>query len=82
MAFIHSWLAAAKLGVIYVPINTDYKGDILQYQLNKADVTHLVIDSNLVERISEIFDQLPLLKVVIVHADSDESTLRYRRSGQ
>ena len=44
LAFIHSWLAAAKLGVIYVPINTDYKGDILQYQLNKADVTHLVVD--------------------------------------
>ena len=55
------------------PDKHDYKGDILQYQLNKADVTHLVVDSNLVERISEIFDQLTLLKVVIVHADSDET---------
>ena len=73
LGFIHSWLAAAKLGVIYVPINTDYKGDILQYQLNKADVTHLVIDSSLVERLSEVLDQLPLLKVVIIHADSDDS---------
>ena len=71
LAFIHSWIAASKLGVIYVPINTDYKGDILQYQLNKADVTHLAIDSSLFDRIEEVILELPKLEVIFVHHDTE-----------
>ena len=55
IAFVHSWIAASKLGVIYVPINTDYKGDILQYQLNKADVSHLIVDASLAARVLDPF---------------------------
>ena len=31
LAFIEAWFGAARAGAGYVPINTDYKGDILAY---------------------------------------------------
>ena len=31
LAFVEAWLGAARGGAIYVPINTEYKGDILRY---------------------------------------------------
>lgn len=69
--FISTWFAAAKLGAMYVPINTDYKGEILRYQLNNADVTHILIDSEFVERLDEVISELPNLKHVIVSGASD-----------
>ena len=71
IAFVHSWIAASKLGVIYVPINTDYKGDILQYQLDKADVTHLIVDISLAPRVSDVISELPQLQQVILYDDEE-----------
>ncbi|MAJ87720.1 MAG: ATP-dependent acyl-CoA ligase [Cellvibrionales bacterium TMED148] len=71
IAFVHSWIAASKLGVIYVPINTDYKGDILQYQLNKADVTHLIVDVSLASRVGDVISELPQLQEVILYQDAE-----------
>jgi len=65
-AFIDAWLGAAKAGAVYVPINTDYKGDILRYQLGKADVTHIAIDASLLPRLEAVAADLPKLKHVIV----------------
>ena len=70
-AFIFSWLAVSKLGGIYVPINTDYKGDILQYQLNKADVTHIILDSDYIVRLDQVSGQLSNITHVIEHERKD-----------
>ena len=75
IAFVHSWIAASKLGVIYVPINTDYKGDILQYQLNKADVSHLIVDASLAARVLDVINELPQLQEVIVYDDGAKADL-------
>jgi crotonobetaine/carnitine-CoA ligase len=66
LAFIEAWLGAARAGAIYVPINTEYKGDILAYQLAKADVTHIVIDPTLLDRLDAVAAGLPQLKHVIL----------------
>lgn len=68
LAFIDAWLGAARAGGVYVPINTDYKGDILRYQLAKADVTHIVIDPPFLERLVAVAQELPLLQHVILTA--------------
>lgn len=70
-AYVQSWFAAARLGVVYVPINTDYKGDILRYQLDKADVTHMVIAPDYLERLDAVIADLPKLKHVIVNGPAD-----------
>jgi carnitine-CoA ligase len=69
LEFIESWFAAAQLGALYVPINTDYKGDILAYQLGKADVTHIVIDVDLAERLAAVAAELPKLVCVVLTGD-------------
>lgn len=70
-AFVETWFAAAKLGALYVPINTEYKGEVLRYQLNHAEVTHLVIDPEFVDRLAAVVGGLPCLKHVIVTAGTD-----------
>lgn len=64
--FLASWFGAAKIGAIYVPINTEYKGEILRYQLHQADVTHIVIDPEFLDRLSDVVGGLPQLKHVIL----------------
>lgn len=64
--FVDAWLGAARTGSVYVPINTDYKGDILRYQLGKADVSHIVIDPAFVPRLEAVAADLPLLRHVIL----------------
>lgn len=64
--FIDAWLGAARTGAVYVPINTDYKGDILRYQLGKADVSHMVIDPVFVDRLDAVAADLPRLRHVIL----------------
>ena len=72
-AFIYTWLAVSKLGGVYVPINTDYKGNILQYQLNKADVTHIILDADYVVRLDQVSGQLSKITHVIEHDRNDHS---------
>ncbi|MEZ5658393.1 MAG: AMP-binding protein [Burkholderiaceae bacterium] len=68
LAFVDAWLGAARAGAVYVPINTDYKGDILRYQLGKADVTHIVIDPAFLARLEAVAEDLPGLSHVILSA--------------
>ena len=68
LAFVEAWLGAARGGAIYVPVNTEYKGDILRYQLAKADVTHIVIDLTLLDRLEAVVADLPKLQHVILTA--------------
>ena len=74
--FVSAWFGAAKLGAIYVPINTEYKGDILVYQLNKADVTHIVADADLAEEIARVKSELNKITTVIIRrvGDNDART--------
>lgn len=42
--YLYGWLALAKLGAVEVPINTAYRGELLRYQLDKAQVTLAIAD--------------------------------------
>lgn len=56
-----SWLRA-----IEVPVNVAHRGAMLQYTLDFADVTTLVVDSAFIERLAEIAAELPTLRNVVV----------------
>jgi carnitine-CoA ligase len=71
--FLSTMFACAKLGAIYVPINTDYIGAILEHQLGRADVTHIVVDSALLPRIMAALPALPKLRHVVVVRPSDRT---------
>ena len=70
--FLAAWLGLARLGVIEVPINTAFRGDLLVYILNKAECQAIVISSQWVERINNIANDLVHLRHVIVVGDDYE----------
>jgi carnitine-CoA ligase len=77
-AFVDAWLGAIKLGAVYVPINTDYTGDILRYQLGKADITVMVIDPAFLEQLDAVLDDLPKLRHVVLTAPTPGGPLSLR----
>ena len=69
--FLIAWLGAAKANIVYVPINTEYRGQILSHQLDLADVSTMVIGAEFLDRLVAVADKLPKLKRVIVRGPSD-----------
>ena len=67
--FIALWVGLSKLGAIEVPINRDYRGDILAHVVNDSQAETLVIDATYVERLREIAPRLDHLRHVIVYPD-------------
>ncbi len=56
--FIYLALAASKLGAVWVPVNTDYRGDWLAETINDTRASLLVTEHELLERIDEVRDQV------------------------
>ncbi|TDP45584.1 AMP-binding protein [Zavarzinia compransoris] len=75
LEFLQAWFGAARIGALYVPINTDYKGEILRYQLDKADVTHIIIGTEFVGRLAAVVAGLPELRHVIIAGPWPETGL-------
>lgn len=64
---ILAWLASSVVGCTEVPINPQYRGDLLQCLLADADVTRVVCDVRYFPRIAEIAERLPRLQRVLVN---------------
>jgi crotonobetaine/carnitine-CoA ligase len=67
--FLYIIFALARLGAVAVPINTDYKGDLLRHVVISSDATLLVVDEAFVERVAEVEKDLPELRSVVVRTD-------------
>jgi crotonobetaine/carnitine-CoA ligase len=51
---ILAWLACAKLGVIEVPVNTAYRGDILAHIIEDSRARHMLVSSAFLGRLGEL----------------------------
>jgi crotonobetaine/carnitine-CoA ligase len=49
-----AWLASAKLGVIEVPVNTAYRGDILKHVIKDSRARAMLIDPRWLERLQAL----------------------------
>lgn len=70
--YLHTWFGSAKLGIVEVPINTAYKGDLLRHLINNSDSKLLVIDSAFLERLVLIRDQLTKLQGIVCRGEIDQ----------
>ena len=71
--FLATWLGLARIGVIEVPINTAYRGDLFAYILNKAECQAIVISSQWVDRLKDILHELTHLRHIIVVGENKEA---------
>ncbi|NIV76877.1 MAG: AMP-binding protein [Gammaproteobacteria bacterium] len=67
--FLFVTLALAKLGAVAVPINIEFKGDILRHVLDTSDAAMLVVDEPCLGRVAELEDRLPRLASLIVRTE-------------
>ncbi|MCC7410284.1 MAG: AMP-binding protein [Gammaproteobacteria bacterium] len=61
-----AWLSTALLRAIEVPINTDYRGDILRYMLTDSGPTTLVMAARYLDRVAELAGSMPELRTIVI----------------
>jgi len=71
--FLFLWFGISKLGAIEVPINTAHKGDLLTYMLDRSDSRILVVQSEFLDRVAPILQNLPRLESLIILQESGEA---------
>ncbi len=67
--FVNVFFAVGKLGGASVPINTAYRGYMLEYLLNDTACTTLVADAEYLDRVADALPNLEHLQTVIVRGD-------------
>ncbi|MFC5973991.1 AMP-binding protein [Halomarina salina] len=60
-----------KIGAVYSPINFDYKGDILTYQINDSAPSVLLVEDQYIERINMVADELNTVDHLVVYKTDD-----------
>ena len=69
--FLVAWFALAKIGAVMVPINTALKGNLLKYQIDSSDSSVVVIDSDLIDRVVFIQEEIKKVKTLIIVPDHE-----------
>lgn len=59
------WFAVNRLGAIYVPINTDYKGEFLRHQINDTGARIAVVESEYAWRVAAVENGIAALALMI-----------------
>ena len=73
-----SWLASAKVGVVEVPLNTAYKGDILGHVIRDLRAQTMLIAQEWLDRLAGIEGNIGNLQRCFVKAGAGET---HRRLG-
>ena len=75
-AHVFVWFATAKLGIVEVPINTAYRGDILVHIVTTARATAMVMDAEFLPVVARIADRCPGLQTFVVEGGDIEGARR------
>ncbi len=70
--FIYIWIGLAKIGAVEVPVKTNYTGEFLRHIIDQSDSRILLIDSQYLDRLKIIEDDLKKLEKVIVLGAPDK----------
>lgn len=68
---IFSIFALGKIGAVAVPLNTAVRGQLLSYYLTHADISAIIADADLVNRLDECAGDIPDVKQLVIHGDLD-----------
>ncbi len=66
-----AWLGAAWLRAVEVPINTNYRGELLRYLLLDSGSCILIADARYADRLGTVLPGLPNLRVVVLIGTSE-----------
>ena len=63
-----TWFGLNYLGAVYVPINTSYRGRLLEHVIANSDASLMIADARLIDRLAEV--DLAQLRRVIALGDT------------
>ena len=66
--YVATWVACSKTGIVEVPVNVAYRGEILTHVVNDSCARSMVCSAAFLERLAEIADTLASLERVFVYA--------------
>lgn len=66
-AAILAWFGVSVAGAADVPINPQYRGELLHYLLQDSAATAVVCDAAYLPAVAELSERLPSLRLAIVH---------------
>lgn len=73
-AMMRAWFAINYIGAIFVPINVDYKGNVLRHAIVESSARLMIAHPQLVPRLQDI-DSTQLQKVLSVGAPPDSADI-------
>lgn len=62
------WMALSKIGAVEIPINTAYRGHLLDHVLNTCQATACVIDARFIDTVAQVAPEFARFEQVIVCA--------------
>jgi crotonobetaine/carnitine-CoA ligase len=66
-SWIYTFLGAARIGALAVPINTAYRGSFLSTPLRSSGCRMALVEDTLLDRMAAVASDVPELQTVIVH---------------
>lgn len=63
---VFSWLALAKLEAVEVPVNTQYRGEILTHVASSSGATAAILDPELASNLAPVLTDVPALQRLIL----------------
>lgn len=69
---IVAWLGASLTGCADVPINPQYRGDLLAYLLADCGATAVICDAAHLPALLQVADRLPALRLVVVNGTASQ----------
>ena len=70
------WLGCNYLGAVFIPLNTDFRGNILAHALTESDAVLLALHPQLVERLAAVEGALPPQLLICGAKAVDRSPVR------
>jgi len=67
------WFAINKLGAIWVPINTAYRGEFLRHQVADTEARLVICDDHYLERFVHIADQLSDVQLILTRGGAKDA---------
>jgi crotonobetaine/carnitine-CoA ligase len=69
-----SWLALSLIGCADVPVNPEYRGDLLCYLLQDSEATAVICDAAFLGQVAEVAPRLASLRLIVVNGELDAAS--------
>ncbi len=71
-----AWLASSVLGCTEVPINPQYRGDLLSYLLRDSETTAIICDSGFLEQALQVAPEVRSLRTILVNGRANAASFQ------